>query len=691
MRRIKTSWPMGIVLIVSLLLAACAGAAEPAPAAEMEAPTAEMAEGPPALPQIVAMEGPEVILDSAMYPTEFNEAPMLAEMVAAGDLPPVEERLPVAEDIYVIEPLHEIGQYGGTWRRGFTGPADGENLMRINSSSRLLTWDWSASRIIPSLIKDWEIQDNSQKYILHLRRGAKWSDGVPMTADDFLFWYQDVALNEEIWPSPPNEMVIGGQVGLMEKIDDYTISWTFAEPYPLFLDILAGDNVVGVGPDTQGGSNGGGYMAKHYMSQFLPKYSSEEDVTAMAKAEGFDSWLEMFSYKAYLPQNPDLPTMGPWKTVTPVNDAVWSEVRNPYYWAVDTEGNQLPYIDEIVVTLAQDREVLILRAVAGEYDQQGRHMPISALPVFLENAEGGNYRVDLGRGFAHNTVASFNHSYNDDPEIQKWIQTRDFRRALSMGIQRDQINEAIFLGLGVPGSAMIAASLPSTPGEEYVTKWATYDPDAANALLDGLGLDAKDDEGWRLRTDGSGERLRIELTVAANIGSDWDGTTELMKNHWSAIGIWADLKIQERSLFETESRANKHQIAFWSNGGASALWLYPRHVLPVNLVEAYMGPDIARWYNSDGEEGTPPPYPEMVRALELFQEGYGVGSEERNLLAQEIWMLVVDEVWQMGTVGQGAGMAITSNRMGNVPRRQCPAQHCRTPATSHPPTWYFKE
>ena len=433
-------------------------------------------------------------------------------------------------------------------------------------------------------------------------------------------------------------------------------------------------------------------MAKHYMSQFLPKYSSEAEVTAMAEAEGFDSWLEMFSYNAYLPQNPDLPTMGPWKTVTPVNEAIWSEVRNPYYWAVDTEGNQLPYIDEIVVTLAQDREVLVLRAIAGEYDHQAPpHLDYSTASLPGETWRRATTGSTWAGPFYHNNVVSFNHSYDGDAEIQKWIQNRDFRRALSMGIRRDQINEATFLGLGVPGSAMIAASLPSTPGDEYVTKWATYDPDQANALLDSIGLDAKDDEGWRLRADGSGERLRIELAAAANIGYDWDGMFEMIKDHWKAIGIWADLKFQERSLFETESRANGHQLAVWSNGGSSALWLYPRHVLPVNLVEAYMGPDIARWYNSDGEEGMAPPYPEMERALDLFRLGYSVGSEERNKLAQEIWSLVVDEVWQIGTVGQGAGIAVTSNNMGNVPRSQCPAQHCRTPATSHPPTYYFQE
>lgn len=686
MKQTKFSWLLGIVMVVTLVLSGCVGAAEPAePAEEMAAP-AEEAEESAELPQIVPIEGPDIILDEAMWPTEYGEAPSLAEMVAAGDLPPVEERLP--EDPMVIKPLGEIGKYGGTWRRGFTGPADGENMMRINNSSRLLAWDYSGSYVVPSLLAGWDIQDEGRKYILYLRKGAKWSDGMPFTADDFLFWYEDVALNPDIFPSPPPEMVIAGEPGLMEKIDDYTISYTFKEPYPLFLDILAGHNMVAAAPEGSLGTGGGGYAAKHYMSQFLPKYSSEEEVTAKAKELGFESWLDMYLFHSYPARNPDLPVMSPWVTERPVIDPIWSMKRNPYYWAVDTEGNQLPYIDEIVINLAEDREVLLLRALAGEIDFQGRHISISRLPVLIENMETGDYRVDIGRGFCHSAGFHFNHSYDGDAEIQSWIRNVDFRRALSLGIDRDQINEAYFLGLGVGGSVMCSPDLPSTAGEEYVTKWATHEPDQANEMLDAIGLTEKDDEGFRLRTDGSGERLRIEIGMVAG-GNE--PIAEMVKDHWKDIGIWADLKAQERSLFETEARANKHQIGIWGNGGASQLWLYPRHVLPVNTNEAYMGPEIARWFVSGGEDGMAPPYPEMERALELFRKGATVGAEERNKIGQEIWMLVVDQVWSMGTVGQSAGVAVTKNNMGNVPRRGCPAQHCRTPASGHPPTWYFTD
>jgi peptide/nickel transport system substrate-binding protein len=446
--------------------------------------------------------------------------------------------------------------------------------------------------------------------------------------------------------------------------------------------------MVAAAPEGSLGTGGGGYAAKHYMSQFLPKYSSEEEVTAMAEELGFESWLDMYLFHSYPARNPDLPVMSPWVTDRPVIDPIWVMKRNAYYWAVDTEGNQLPYIDEIVINLAEDREVLLLRALAGEIDFQGRHISISRLPVLIENMDTGDYRVDIGRGFCHSAGFHFNHSYDGDAEIQKWIRNVDFRRALSLGIDRDQINEAYFLGLGVGGSVMCSPDLPSTAGEEFVTRWATHEPDQANEMLDAIGLTEMDDEGYRLRTDGSGDRLRIEIGMVAG-GNE--PIAEMVKDHWKDIGIWADLKAQERSLFETEARANKHQIGIWGNGGASQLWLYPRHVLPVNTNEAYMGPEIARWFVSGGEDGMAPPYPEMERALELFRQGASVSAEERNKIGQEIWMLVVDQVWSMGTVGQSAGVSVTKNNMGNVPRRGCPAQHCRTPASGHPPSWYFTD
>ena len=204
-------------------------------------------------------------------------------------------------------------------------------------------------------------------------------------------------------------------------------------------------------------------------------------------------------------RNPDLPVIMPWKMVTPINTPSWTMERNPYYYAVDTEGNQLPYIDKIQMTLAENLEVLNLRAIAGEYDWQERHTDLGKLPVFLENQEKGNYTVRLDPA-ANGADAALqtNQSFEADPEIGKWLRNRDFRHALSLGIDRDQLNETFWLGIGTAGSVAPAEESLYSPGPECRKKWATLDVEQANKLLDGIGLTQKDAEGFRLRSDGKG-------------------------------------------------------------------------------------------------------------------------------------------------------------------------------------------
>jgi peptide/nickel transport system substrate-binding protein len=136
------------------------------------------------------LEGPELILDPAKWPKKFGEAPMLAELVKTGKLPPVEKRIP--EDPMVVKPVHTIGKYSGTWRRGFTGPADGENGNRIVSTDKILFWDYTGTKIRPCLARDWRMSDDGKVITIFLRKEMKWSDGHPFTADDFVFCHNGV-------------------------------------------------------------------------------------------------------------------------------------------------------------------------------------------------------------------------------------------------------------------------------------------------------------------------------------------------------------------------------------------------------------------------------------------------------------------------------------------------------------------
>jgi len=641
------------------------------------------------------LEGPEIVLDAKAFPKTFKEAPILAEQVKTGKLPAVGKRLPEPSQLLVVKPLHEIGKYGGNWRRAFTGPADHENGNRINSADKILTFDYTGTKIIPSLARAWKVSDDGKTTTIYLRKGARWSDGKPFTANDFMFWYEDIYLNKNIVPTPFFEFQINGKDGKMRKVDDYTVAFEFPEPYSFFVYQLAGSTAIGAGFATRGGFQnfGGAYAPAHYLKQFLPKYSSEEAVNKKAKELGFDNWVSLLKNRYSWALNNELPTMTPWKTVSPINTPTWSMERNPYFWGVDTAGNQLPYIDRITMTLAENTEVANLRAIAGEYDFQARHMGLTKLPVFLENAKKGNYTVHLDPGLNGADVAlHMGNSYEGDAEIAKLLRDKDFRHALSLGIDRDQLNEAFWLGVGTPGSVAPAPDTLFSPGAEWNKKWAVLDLKQANELLDKIGLTKKDGEGYRLRADGKG-RLRLEMVTIGGQFVPFTQVGEMIKQQWRKIGIDVDIKELERNLAFTRDNGNENQIITWANDGSEMLFLFPRHALPVDAAEAHMGMAFAKWYASRGASGKKPDDPEMIKAYDLFRAAYGMNDEDRIKAGKEIWKIIVEQEWSIGTVGQSPafmGVRIVKNNMGNIPDRQVNAQHVRTPHSSWPETFYFK-
>ncbi|HUV06749.1 MAG TPA: ABC transporter substrate-binding protein, partial [Spirochaetia bacterium] len=253
------------------------------------------------------LEGYEIIRDPAKIPKKFSEAPMLAELVKAGKLPSVEKRVP-AEPL-VVKPVKEIGKYGGTWRRGFTGPADGENGNRLSAVDKFIFWDYTGTKIQPSVAKDWKVSDDGKTLTLTFRKGMKWSDGAPFSADDVMFWYQDIYLNKELTPTPLADLSIGGKEGKIVKIDDLTVAFQFDSPYFLFESVLAGDMMIGRGQTTGqfGGRFNGGYAPRHYLKNYLPKYVSEADLNSQAKGAGFDNWKSFLRFKIDWQKNTELP------------------------------------------------------------------------------------------------------------------------------------------------------------------------------------------------------------------------------------------------------------------------------------------------------------------------------------------------------------------------------------------------
>ena len=681
--------------------ATTAPAAAPAPAAttapSMPAPAATTAPAMPAPADepaigsalIGTLEGPTVIDDESMWPSSFSEAPQFADLVAAGELPPVAER--IGEDPLVIEPVHEIGQYGGVWRRGFSGPADKWNGYRCcTGTDHVLYWDYTGSTPRPNIAKGWEASADGMSFTLHLRKGMKWSDGEPFTADDFVFWFDHMHNNEELIPVKTSYFQTESGAGTLEKVDDYTVSITFPDPYYLFIDVLAGATHLG-GHAYQGPAARGMFAPAHYMRQFHPDFVSQDDLDQMVADEDLDNWVTLFKQKNDWALNPDLPVVTPWKTVIPITDPTWVLERNPYSVWVDTEGNQLPYIDKVIFTVFENLEVHNLRAVAGEYDMQARHVDIQKVPVFLENEEAGQYKLYLDPGdYGSDMQVKINKSFEDDPEIGDLLRNVDFRRALSLGVDRAQISETFFLGIAPPRSVAPVESNECYPGKEYELKWHTFDPDQASALLDGLGYTDKNANGIRMRKDGNGP-LTLEITTLGGQFVQYTQIMEAIKGQWEDIGVGLDVKEVERSLAGQIYRANQHQLAAWNNDGSEHMFTFPGHIFPFAQGSSG-GTLLGLWFQSNGEDGMEP-QPYLKKIMENWRKGFGVPRDERIALCKEVWQLAVDNVNNIGIVGPGPasmGVRIAKTDMGNIPSRHYNSPDGKTPGISRPVTFFWK-
>ncbi|MCC7367087.1 MAG: ABC transporter substrate-binding protein [Chloroflexi bacterium] len=687
--------------------AAPAAAAPTAPAAAAPAKPAEAAKpseaAKPAAPAAAAkpddrigrnlvgkVEGPTVITDAAQFPKSFKEAPQLAELVKAGKLPPVQER--IGQDPLVLKPVQEVGKYGGIWRRGFTGPADYLNGIRAAAGPDFLLFvDPTGTQIVPNLVRGYEVTEGGRVTTLQLRRGMRWSDGQPFTADDFMFWFEDVYQNKELVPAPTSAMAINGKPGVLEKVDASTVRFRFPDPHYLLPETLAFSLSIS-GQATNGLNGMGAYMPAQYLKQFHPKYTPRETLDRLAAEAKFDNWVNLFKFKANWALNPDLPVVSPWKTTQPANTPNWTLERNPYSIWVDTDGNQLPYIDKVQFSLGENLEVVNLRAIAGEYDLQARHIDIGKLPVLLENQQKGNYKVSINPMASGSDFAiHFNLHYEADPEIGKWLNAVDFRHALSLGVDRDQVNEALFLGVGIPGSTAPAESNKYSPGPEWRTKWCTYDVKQANELLDKVGLTQKDGEGYRLRTDGKG-RLSIEITTLGGQFIQYTRIAEMIRDQWKKIGIDLRVNEMERSLAIRRGNASENQLLAFGTEGTDTLYSLSGWIFPIDSTSWYM-PEAGRWFQSNGAQGKEPPGP-MKQAMEMWKQAFGVPAEEQVKMGKEIWKIALETQWAIGVVGQSGaveGIQVAKNDLGNVPSAYANINLSWPPNISRPVTYYWKK
>ncbi len=590
----------------------------------------------------------------------FSEAPMLRILVAAGDLPPVEERLP--EDFLVVEPVEEIGQYGGTMR-AFSlndGGYDDGNIMRGYGTSMVVSPDLQS--VIPHFLKDAVLSEDGKSATLYLRKGMKWSDGVPFTVDDLLFYWEDCVLNEELMPIPWDSYKPGGELWEVEKIDDYTVRYSFAAPQFTFVSHWLSQFA---------GGEGLFYLPKHYLKRYHASYTSMEELDKIVEREGFDSWVDLFNLKKGIIGwgsywiDVETPTLRPW--LLKRKGVNWWELeRNPYFFAVDTAGNQLPYIDKILITSVGNLEVYNAKVVSGESDLSVFETSLTNYTLYVESAEAGDYRVLDWKSVNGSEVAYFvNQTIIGDPVLRKIFQDVRFRRALSVAIDREEINEALYYGLAVPRQFTV---IPDSKyyEESFGTAYAQYDPAMANRLLDEMGLDKRDAQGYRLRPDG--KRLNLLMHYSEHM-APFGPVSELVQEYWGNVGLEATLKLEAMTLQAIRRDASEIPIYVHAGGYTSDVD-FPRtliHFAATAASQINWGPLWGLWQATGGQEGEEPPE-EVKKNIERWKKILISGSEEEIIrLAKEILQSQADNLWTIGTVGLSPKPVVVKNYMRNVP------------------------
>ncbi len=607
-----------------------------------------------------------------------NEAPMLNQRVSAGELPPVDERLP-SEPETVTGP-DGIGTYGGELRFGLRGSSDHNHILRIVGPQGLVRWNPTYTEVVPNVAASFEVNEDATEFTFNLREGMKWSDGEPFNADDILFNVNDLLLNDDYAPTPTRYMA-GGEPLSVEKVDDTTVKFKFAAPYGDFLAELA--SPLGQHPVM---------YAEHYCKQFHPSYA--KDIDAVIAENGAGDWRNLFQQKCgdiEIPSrwgNADRPTLDPWVVTEPYVGAATRVVmdRNPYFWQVDPDGNQLPYIDRLVAPIAQDAESLILQIIGGNIDFALRHVDAPAnRPVLAENREKGDYHFfEASSVGGSNMVINLNLT-SKNPALRELFNKKDFRVALSLGMNRPEIIETVLFGQGQPWQQGPFEDHPNYH-ERIATQYLDYDPDKANALLDGLGLD-RDSNG--VRHMANGDPVRFTIDVIPTLQPEQVDMLEMISQQWADIGVQMDVNPIERTFFyERTSNSNDHDAAVW---GGQASWVpgeIPQQIVPVHH-DSRWGIPWSQWYNTGGAQGEEPPA-SVKKRMELYDQAKStVDPAKRRELISQIADIAADEFEVMSVSKSVPTYGIVKNDLKNVPESMPSSWYYPTPAPTLPQVWFW--
>lgn len=581
------------------------------------------------------------------------EPPILAERVKRGELPPMAERLPLTPRVTNLAGMgREPGIPGGEIRLLMADQRD-LRIMSVYGYSRLMVFNLK-QELEPDILEDIQIEDG-RRFTLVLREGHRWSDGAPFTSEDFRYWWEDVANNPRLSPGgPPLAMLSGGQPPVFEVLDNRRVRYSWSQPHPSFLPAVAGAQPTYI------------FLPAHYMRRFHERYVEGAELQANVRANRLKDWTALHEQKArlYRNENPELPTLEPWRNVTQPPAERFVFERNPFFHRVDENGQQLPYLDRIVINTATG-SLIPTKVGAGDTDLQARYLTFDNYTFLKTASKNKDFTVRLWRSAEGSRLAIYPNLNAADPVWRSLMRDVRVRRALSIGINRRDINNVIFYGLAKESANTVISASPLFEAY-YRDAWTQFDPKLANRLLDEAGLNRRDWDGTRLLPDGR----RAEVTMdGAGESTEETDSVELIIDNFRDLGIRVFYRSAQRDLFRRRVLIGETVLAIWhglDNGIASAD-MEPDALAPT-LRSQYQWPRFGQYVETMGRAGDPIDMPEVKELSELLQSWQTSATrDERERIWRRMLRIHADNVFTIGIVNSTLQPIVVSRRLRNVP------------------------
>ena len=582
-----------------------------------------------------------------------TEIPSLVDQVNSGSLPAIDNRLPENPRIIDLDlDGRTIGQYGGEMRM-LMGTNKDIRMANVYGYARLVTYDANFD-IQPDILESFEVEKGSI-FTLHLRKGHKWSDGEPFTTEDFRYYWEDVANNALLSPFGPNKTLqIADEFPTVTILDAHTIKYEWSTPNPYFLSALAGARPLYI------------YQPAHYMKQFHEKYTDKKILDEMVSDAAVRNWASLHTRKArqYKATNVELPLLQPWVNSTPPPSDRYVFKRNPFFHRVDQSGQQLPYVDQLVINVVS-KSLIPAKTGSGEADIQARYLRLDNFTFLKEGEERNDFTVRLWQKGTGAQIALYPNLNSSNPTWRELVRDVRFRRALSLAVDRSEINTVVYFGLGQESANTVLPTCPLFQAD-YQTEWAQLNIDRANALLDEMGLTEKNDDGIRLMPDGMPMDVIIQTAGESTEQTD---VLELIHDTWLKIGVKLYSKPSQREVFRDRVFSGDAMMAVWSgvDNGLPTIHSSPDEFVPV-AQDQLQWPKWGQYFETDGNAGEAPDLPSAQKLLELRAKWQSaLADSDRESAWNEILGIHKDQVFSIGVVCGILQPVVINNKLQNVP------------------------